>query len=114
MAATAAAGGVSVTALAKPVQVVWSLGDGGTTTCTGPGTPFPSGGDPKSASPDCGYTYRHRSLDASGGTFAVTATVRWDVSWSGAGQAGAFAGLTTVSATASRVIDVPALTTGGG
>ncbi|MCL9759302.1 hypothetical protein MXD95_008630 [Frankia sp. AiPa1] len=114
MAATAAAGGVSVTALARPVQVVWSAGDGGTVTCNGPGTPFPAGGNPTSASPDCGYTYRHRSLDEAGGTFAVTATVRWDVTWSGVGQAGAFAGLTTVSTAVSRVIDVPALTTGGG
>ncbi|CAO5187333.1 ATP/GTP-binding protein [Frankia sp. AiPs1] len=114
VAATAAAGGVSVTALARPVQVVWSAGDGGTVTCNGPGTPFPAGGNPTSASPDCGYTYRHRSLDEAGGTFAVTATVRWDVTWSGVGQAGAFAGLTTVSTAVSRVIDVPALTTGGG
>jgi len=114
VAATAAAGGVSVTAVARPVEVVWSLGDGGTVTCTGPGTPFPAGADPKSASPDCGYTYTHRSLDEPGGTFAVTATVRWDVTWTGAGQTGAFPGLTTVSATQARVIDVPALTTGGG
>ncbi|WP_166793672.1 ATP/GTP-binding protein [Frankia sp. B2] len=114
VAATAAAGGVAVTAVAKPVSVVWSLGDGGTVTCTGPGTPFPAGADPKSASPDCGYTYRHRSLDEPGGTFTVTATVRWDVTWAGAGQAGAFPGLTTTSTVPVRVIDIPSLTTGGG
>ncbi|WP_347177111.1 hypothetical protein [Parafrankia sp. EAN1pec] len=114
MAATAAAGGVSVTAVAKPVAVTWSLGDGGTVTCTGPGTPFPAGADPKSASPDCGHVYQHRSLDEPAGTFAVTATVRWDVTWAGAGQTGAFPGLTTVSTAAARVIDVPALTAGGG
>ena len=49
-----------------------------------------------------------------GGTFTVTATVRWDVTWAGAGQAGAFPGLTTTSTLAVRVIDIPALTTGGG
>ncbi|KQC34713.1 ATP/GTP-binding protein [Frankia sp. ACN1ag] len=114
VAATAAAGGVAVTAVAKPVGVVWSLGDGGTVTCTGSGTPFPAGTDPNSASPDCGYTYRHRSLDEPGGTFTVTATVRWDVTWTGAGQTGAFPGLTTTSTVQVRVIDVPALTTGGG
>jgi hypothetical protein len=114
VAATAAAGGVSVTAVAKPTQVTWSLGDGGTVMCAGPGTPFAAGGDPKNASPDCGYTYHHRSLGTPGGTFAVTATVRWDVTWAGAGQTGAFQGLTTVSTTQARVIDVPALTTGGG
>ncbi|TFE26231.1 ATP/GTP-binding protein [Frankia sp. B2] len=114
VAATAAAGGVSVSAVARPVEVVWTLGDGGTVTCTGPGTPFPAGADPKSGSPDCGHVYQRRSLDEPGGTFAVTATVRWDVTWAGAGQTGAFPGLTTVSATQARVIDVPALTTGGG
>ncbi|WP_235433671.1 MULTISPECIES: hypothetical protein [Protofrankia] len=114
LSATAAAGGVAVTAVATPVEVTWALGDGGTVTCTGPGTPFPAGADPASVSPDCGYTYRDRSLDAPGGTFPVTATVRWDVSWAGAGQAGVFPGLTTVSAAAVRVIDVPVLTTGGG
>ncbi len=114
VSATAAAGGVSVTAVARPVSVVWSLGDGGSVTCTGPGTPFPAGADPSSASPTCGYTYRHPSLTAPGGRWAVTATVRWDVTWAGAGRAGAFAGLTTVSTTTARVIDVPALTTGGG
>jgi hypothetical protein len=112
--ATAAAGGVSVTAVAKPVRAVWSMGDGGTVTCTGPGTPFTVGVDPTSASPDCGYTYRRRSLDSPGGTFTVTATVQWDVSWAGAGQAGVCPGLTTVSMRTTRVIDVPALTTGGG
>ncbi|MBL7487768.1 hypothetical protein I6A60_38715 [Frankia sp. AgB1.9] len=114
VAATAAADGVSVTAVARPVQVTWSMGDGVTVTCTGPGTPFPAHADPKAASPDCGYTYRSRSLDSPGGVFRVTATVRWDVSWAGAGRAGVFPGLTTVSAAAARVIDIPALTTGGG
>nr|MDT0665536.1 hypothetical protein [Micromonospora sp. DSM 115978] len=114
VAATAAAGGVSVTAVARPVEVVWSLGDGATVTCSGPGTAFPAGADPESASPDCGHTYTRRSLDEPGGTFAVTATVRWDVTWAGAGQAGVFPGLTTTSTVQVRVIDVPALTTGGG
>ncbi|KPM55465.1 ATP/GTP-binding protein [Frankia sp. R43] len=113
VAATAAAGGVSVTAVARPVAVDWSMGDGGTVTCLGPGTPFPAGADPKSASPDCGYTYTHRSLDEPGGTFTLTATVRWDVTWAGAGQTGAFPGLTTYSTVQARVIDIPALVTGG-
>jgi hypothetical protein len=113
VSATAAAGGVSVTAVARPVQVTWSLGDGATVTCAGPGTPFPAGAAAKSASPDCGHTYRSPSSQAPGGAYPVTATVRWDVSWAGAGQAGVFPGLTTVSQAQARVIDVPALTTGG-
>ncbi|ADP78964.1 hypothetical protein [Pseudofrankia inefficax] len=114
VSATATAGGVAVTAVARPVSVTWSMGDGAIVTCAGPGTPYTQGLDPKSASPDCGYTYRHRSLDELGGTFTVTATIRWDASWAGAGQGGQFPGLTTVSARQTRVIDIPALTTGGG
>jgi hypothetical protein len=113
VSATAAAGGVAVRAVATPTQVTWSMGDGGAVTCTGPGTPFPAGGDPKAGSPDCGYTYRTSSTASPGGTYTVTAAVRWDVTWAGAGQAGAFPGLTTTSAAQVRVITVPALTTGG-
>jgi hypothetical protein len=103
---------VSVTATAEPVAVVWSMVDGGMVTCTRPGTPVPAGADPKTASPDCGYTYHHRSLDEPSGRFTVTATVRWDVTWTGAGQTGASPGPTT-STLQARVIDIPALVTGG-
>jgi hypothetical protein len=105
---------VSVTAVARPVRVGWAMGDGGTVTCTGPGTPHPPGADPRSASPDCGYTYRTSSAARPGGVFAVTATVRWDVTWAGAGQTGTFPGLTTTTATRLHVITINALTTGGG
>ncbi len=49
MSATASVPGVSVTAVATPTSVTWSMGDGVTVTCTGAGTPFRPGGDPKSA-----------------------------------------------------------------
>ncbi|OXM59521.1 hypothetical protein, partial [Amycolatopsis vastitatis] len=44
--ATAAVPAVSVTATATPTSVSWDTGDGTTVTCTGPGTPFPTGGAP--------------------------------------------------------------------
>ncbi|MBL7491915.1 hypothetical protein I6A60_20295 [Frankia sp. AgB1.9] len=113
VSATATAGGVAVSAMARPTSVTWAMGDGAVITCTGPGTPYTPDRDPHSASPDCGHTYHHRSLDEFGGTFPVTVTIRWDVTWAGAGQGGVFPGLATVSTRQVRVIDIPALVTGG-
>ena len=109
--ATAAVPGASVTASATPVSVSWSMGDGDTVTCTGPGTPYSAGVNPDSASPDCGYTYRQSSISQPGQVFTVTATVHWTVSWSGAGQAGAFPDLTTTATARVPVGESQALNT---
>lgn len=109
---TASVPGVSVTAVAKPTSVTWSMGDGNTVTCSGPGTAFRVGTDPKSGSPDCGHTYRRSSAGEPGQAFAVSATVHWTVTWSGAGQAGTFPGLTTTNSTSFRVAESQALNTG--
>jgi len=114
MSATASVADVSVTAVATPRSVSWSMGDGTTLTCTGPGTPFRPSSDPRSASPDCGHTYRSSSASHIGQAFVVSATVHWTVRWSGAGQSGVFPDLTTTSTTALRVAEVQALNTGGG
>ena len=37
---TASVGGVSVTVIARPVSVLWAMGDGSVVECSGPGTPF--------------------------------------------------------------------------
>lgn len=107
--ATASVPGVSVTATATPESVTWSMGDGATVTCDGAGTPFPSGGDPGAASPDCGYTYRQSSRGQSNDSFPVSATVDWTVKWSGAGRQGTFPGLTTTSNTTFSVVESQAL-----
>lgn len=93
--ATASVPGVSVTATARPVQVTWSMGDGGSVVCKGPGTAWRPGTDPMASSPDCGYTYRRSSAGAAGGRFTVAVTVSWVVTWVGAGQAGTIPGLST-------------------
>ncbi|GAB3474226.1 hypothetical protein FB471_4883 [Amycolatopsis cihanbeyliensis] len=112
VSATASVPGVSVTAVAKPTSMTWSMGDGGSVTCTGPGSPFPAGGDPKSASPDCGYTYRTSSAGQRGEAFPVTATVAWTVTWSGAGQGGTFPNMTTTGSAAFRVAESQGIATG--
>jgi hypothetical protein len=112
VSATASVPGVSVTAVARPTSVTWSMGDGGAVACSGPGTPFPTGGDPKSASPDCGHIYRTSSASQRGEAFPVTATVNWTVTWSGAGQGGVFPNLTTSASVAFRVAESQGITTG--
>lgn len=110
--ATAQVPGISVTAVAKPTWVSWSMGDGTSVTCRGQGTPFPPGGNPSAASPDCGHTYRISSARQSSQAFPVTATVHWSVTWWGAGQGGTFPDLTTSASTQFRVAEAQALSTG--
>ena len=78
---SASAGGYTVTATARVARVVWSMGDGGSVTCTGPGTPYADRYGTAS-SPTCGYRYDRQ------GRFTVTATSDWVVAWSGLGQSG--------------------------
>jgi hypothetical protein len=73
------------------------MGDGGSVGCAGPGTAWTPGTDPTASSPDCGYVYRNSSAGASGGKFAITVTVTWQVTWVGAGRAGTIPGLTTTA-----------------
>jgi hypothetical protein len=112
--ATAHVPGVSVTAVARPTSVSWSMGDGTSVTCRGQGTPFPPGGDPKAASPDCGHIYRDSSASQAGQAFPVTATVHWVITWAGAGQGGTFPDMTTTSAARLRVAEAQALGNGTG
>ncbi|MFK0111640.1 hypothetical protein [Streptomyces sp. NPDC091217] len=113
VSATASVPGVSVTAVARPESVVWTTGDGNSVTCKGPGTPYGSGAGAKNASPDCGYTYRASSAGQPGDAFAVSATVHWTVTWSGAGQTGVFPDMTTTSNADFRVAESQALNNGG-
>jgi hypothetical protein len=120
VSATASVPGVSVTAVARPTLVVWTMGDGSSVTCNGPGTPYGTAGPrasasdrPKGASPDCGHTYRSSSAGQPDSAYPVSATVHWTVTWAGAGQSGVFPDLTTTSTAAFRVAESQALNNGG-
>jgi hypothetical protein len=80
LTATANAGTVAATATATPSKVVWDMGDGNQVTCDGPGTPY----DPSNpnGTTDCSYTW------SVAGSYHVTATVYWSVSWTAVGAAG--------------------------
>ena len=111
---TAQVPGESVTATATPVSAAWSMGDGTTVTCHGPGTAY-GGSNPAAASPTCGHTYDQSSAGQPSGAYRVTVTVTWDITWTGTGGAGgALAPLDTVTAAAFRVAESQALDTNSG
>lgn len=107
--ASASVPGITVTAVAEPATASWSTGDGTTVTCSGPGTPFTAGHDPKAVSPGCGHTYRRASTELPDEAYLATVTVQWNVRWSGAGQSGVFPDLTTTASTSLRVTESQAL-----
>ncbi|GAA1094967.1 hypothetical protein GCM10009642_37120 [Nocardiopsis metallicus] len=77
---TATAGSISVTATATPDRVEWSMGDGSSVTCYNAGRPYTRG-----TSSSCTHTYVSSSRS---GPYTITATVYWDISWSGGGASG--------------------------
>ncbi|GLW03662.1 ATP/GTP-binding protein [Streptomyces lavendulae subsp. lavendulae] len=87
--ASASAGGITVTATAKVSRVVWSMGDGSSVTCTGPGTPYAASRG-MAESPDCGHRYKATSARSPGGKYQGTATSTWSIDWAvtGGGQTG--------------------------
>ena len=111
--ATASIDGVSATATATPEQVVWNMGDGSTVTCHGPGTPY----DPSqpNATTNCSYTWTTPSVGEPGGDYAVSATTKWQVTWTaigapGGGNLGLVAGAAAnadVVVTESQAINTP-------
>ncbi len=106
---TAEVPGVVVTATATPQRVLWSMGDGGSTACAGPGTPYSVRYPAASVSPDCGYVYRRPSAGEPGEAFTVTATVVWNVVWQGGGKGGTIPGLRSTSQVPVRVTEVQGL-----
>ena len=72
--------GLSVTATAQVKAVNWSLGDGNTIRCEGPGTPYTKAMGIKD-SPDCGHRYKKTSRELPKCAYPVTATAQWDITW---------------------------------
>jgi hypothetical protein len=111
--ATAEAGRVWSTVRAVPVATTWSLGDGHTVSCRGPGTAWRPGADESSSS--CTYTYRNSSAGRTGGRFTVEATVTFEVSWSSnAGPGGALPGIGRTSSVDVEVGEIQAIGSPGG
>lgn len=115
--ATASAGPTTVTATARLTGTRWTMGPAGAmVSCANFGTPAPSrplyAGD---NSPTCGYTYELRSLPqrtGGTGTWPVTATSVWAITWTGGGQTGGQT-LELAATTPVEVGELQALVTGG-
>ena len=110
---TVSAGGITIKTTATPQRVVWSLGDGSTVKCSGPGTPYPDhpSGDGTAQSPTCGHTFHRTSAIEPGGAFHATATIVWRVDWTGFGPGGTFPDLESSTGFPVRVIEAAALVT---
>jgi hypothetical protein len=109
---TATAGDVTASATATPIDVEFSMGDGGSEICRGPGSVFNANQAISLQGTPCSYTYHTSSADqptangnANDASFLVTATVTWAVSWVAVGAAGGgtLPSLTTASTTSIRV-----------
>jgi hypothetical protein len=110
--ASASVPGVTVTAMARPTEVRWWTGDGSEHLCD-EGTPYEPGGDPAAASPDCGHTYSRASAGQPGGTYTLSATVTWQVSWSGGGMSGEVGPLFSTASTTVEVFESRSVNTVG-
>lgn len=100
--ATASAGAVSSTVVARPVRAIWTTGDGGLVTCNGSGTPWRRG--LSDAQSTCSYTYKNSSAGQAGGTFTMSVEVEFEVSWTSNIAAGGV--LARITRTTSRTVEV--------
>ncbi|MDG4807156.1 hypothetical protein O7634_10380 [Micromonospora sp. WMMD1120] len=77
--------GVTVEITALVDRIVWDMGNGDTVTCDDAGTEYKSRGERAGrTSPDCGYDKGYQKA----GTYRVTATTHWTVTWRGGGESG--------------------------
>jgi hypothetical protein len=89
VSASASAGPVTSTVSVAPMSVTWSMGDGGTVACKGPGVAYdPARPFDVQVPPPCGYLYRTSSAAQLGLQFRITATVHYQASWTVTGAAG--------------------------
>jgi hypothetical protein len=119
---SASLGTVTATATATPEQVEWTMGDGGSVVCNGPGTAYQPSAPAASQSTNCSYTYSRSSAgepspngDPNDAGFPVTATITWGVSWTAQGVAagGTLHPLTTSSSTSLPVQQIESVSTNG-
>ena len=112
--ATASAAGLTITARAAPQKITWYAGDGTSTVCRGPGTPWTGSAAPTSPSPTCGHTYTSASTSDANpdGKFHLRAVVTWNITWSGGGLSGSVPGVTTATTAEVTVTQLRAVITG--
>ena len=78
--ARASVAGITVTVVAQPQSLRWSMGDGTVVSCVGPGTAWVEGSDGDQRS-DCSHIYQYVSAHQSDGRYHASVTVTWSVAW---------------------------------
>lgn len=106
--ATASAAGLSATVTAKPQRVTWTMGDGGSVSCSTAGRPATQSG-----TSGCSYTYQGSSAGKPGDAYRVSATVTFAASWTATdGTSGDLGPLTSPAGSVSvQVGEVQAVNT---
>jgi hypothetical protein len=108
--ATASAGRVNSTVRAVPRSATWTLGDGSTTTCAGPGLAWEAGRSEDAT--DCSHTYMSSSGSRPGGTLDLSVAVTFEVTWTtNVGEGGSLAPLTRTSTRTVEVTEIQAIGT---
>jgi hypothetical protein len=100
--ATANAGNVSATVTATPVSARWDTGDGGGTTCRGPGVRWRRGMSDDATY--CKHTYTRSSASQDDGAYTLSVTVTFEITWTS--SVGAGGTLAPIDRTASRDVEV--------
>jgi hypothetical protein len=112
--ATARSGESVATAVASPVAVTFSAGDGTSFSCSRGGTPYVQGNLNSSRNTTCAHTYRSSSAgeptsddDADAAAFPVTAIITWSITWTMDGtMIGSLPAITTTSESNLRVAQI--------
>jgi hypothetical protein len=87
------------------MKVTYSMGDGHSVTCNGPGVAYNPALSYDAQSTYCSYTYAASSADQPHEAYTVTATVTYGATWTATGAPGG-GSLGTVAATASMPMTV--------
>lgn len=110
--ATASVPGLSATVTAAPTKVVWTMGDGGSVTCLGPGTPYDPNVPAEQQSTDCSYIYHESSAGQPGQVYRGSVTVSYGASWTATdGTGGNLGALTATAPFTARVAEIQAINT---
>ena len=107
--ATAEIGSVSATVHARPVGVVWDLGDGTRIICDR-GVAYDVWRYPRDQASSCTHPYVRTTVGEPFGLVLVTATLYWAIDWwSSTGEYGTLGWLSRSSNTVTRVLEAQAL-----
>lgn len=108
---SASEGGLTITVTARPVSVVWQMGEG-SVTCTGPGARYAAGVREENQSTDCSYTYKHSSAGQPGEKYQASATLKYSVTWTASnGESGSLGTGSRTTPFQLRVAERQALST---